>query len=168
MIVPAARVNGRALQADWRDPEPIRSNHPGRPQRAHTTLRWRPIRSAASRTAKACAVCRHRSMAPQQLHMCRDDNHFVVFCFSKSEHAGGLCQALRRGEIAGGQSPVTLRTSKRLRARCSGRDRGISPRAAHRTTSRFTRLVPSYEGCRLPLKLQAPPGLTQLARAQRR
>jgi hypothetical protein len=35
MIVPAARVNGRALQADWRDPEPIRSNHPGRPERAH-------------------------------------------------------------------------------------------------------------------------------------
>jgi hypothetical protein len=27
--------------------------------------------------------------------------------------------------------------------------------------------VPSYEGCRLPLKLQAPPGLTQLALAQR-
>jgi hypothetical protein len=45
--------------------------------------------------------------------MCRDDHHSVVFCLSKSEHAGGLCQAPRLGEIAGGQSPVTRRTSKR-------------------------------------------------------
>jgi hypothetical protein len=29
-------------------------------------------------------------------------------------------------------------------------------------------VVPSHEGCRLPLKFRAPPGLTQLAQVQRR
>jgi hypothetical protein len=35
MLVPAARVNGGALQADWRDSQLIRSNHPRQTSSPH-------------------------------------------------------------------------------------------------------------------------------------
>ncbi len=73
MIVPAARVNGRPLQADWRDSEPIRSNHPGRPQRAHyvALAADRVLGLKDSETVRGLPT---PVGAPRRLHLCRDDS----------------------------------------------------------------------------------------------
>jgi hypothetical protein len=74
MIVPAARVNGRPLQADWRDSEPIRSNHPGQPQRAHDVALAAADKVLGLKDSETVRGLPTPVGAPRQLHPCRDDS----------------------------------------------------------------------------------------------